>query len=393
MVTIVHIIRRAWQETKELHNIFNMPLAITLIYIIESGRGRLLYRLNKLIPVSKLPLIVSYYFSHVCYLHGEYEKARHHLYNIIKTYPLHADSTYLLCSILDAEGKKNEALTMIKSLALSSKRLKTWLVMANLVTNTDDFHLLYDTWQNAIVLGHASACNFDVTNYIATGALRAGCYNGAIDIWKKFNSEQSKINYSVKLNSRNNFNIKLAERALLDIKKILDDNRIVFFLISGTLLGCIREGGILPHDKDIDIGVWNSNKKNRLAKLFGTSGLFYIQAPRTPHTIRIKHVNGISTDIFIHYRNKNNYWHAGVKLKWNNTPFKLAPHPFLGTYFNIPKNYNLYLKENYGDWRTPNNIFDSSTDTTNSSILNKYELIVHHLKKDVMSNLATTKKH
>src|SRR5690606_37477131 len=46
-----------------------------------------------------------------------------------------------------------------------------------------------------------------------------------------------------------------ARQALLDLRSDLSRADVKFFLVSGTLLGCVREGNILGHDKDIDVGV------------------------------------------------------------------------------------------------------------------------------------------
>ncbi|MGL5007898.1 MAG: LicD family protein [Plesiomonas sp.] len=184
-----------------------------------------------------------------------------------------------------------------------------------------------------------------------------------------------------------NFSRNDAERSLLDLKRLLEKNNIEFFLVSGTLLGCIREARILSHDKDVDIGIWDHHDKNVLLTLFRTSGLFYLQASRSEHVMRIKHVNGTAIDVFFHYRDSDNYWHGGVKLKWSNTPFKLVRYPFLKTYFNIPEDYDLYLKENYGNWKESKKEFDSSIDTNNSSILNLSEVKAHSLKEKCYSLL------
>ncbi|MHA1222232.1 MAG: LicD family protein [Candidatus Heimdallarchaeaceae archaeon] len=48
-----------------------------------------------------------------------------------------------------------------------------------------------------------------------------------------------------------------AIQALKDIKEILDENNVKFWLESGTLLGAIREGGFISWDYDIDLGTWD----------------------------------------------------------------------------------------------------------------------------------------
>jgi len=55
------------------------------------------------------------------------------------------------------------------------------------------------------------------------------------------------------------------DKALIEnlgiIKSILDKNGIAFWLDWGTLLGAIREGGIIPWDNDLDIGVFKKDLK------------------------------------------------------------------------------------------------------------------------------------
>jgi hypothetical protein len=96
----------------------------------------------------------------------------------------------------------------------------------------------------------------------------------------------------------------------LCLKEILNKNRIEFFLVSGTLLGCVRDRKMLKHDKDIDIGIWSNTKLSLLLKIISSSGIFDVSPMRTPHSLRIKHVNGTSIDIFYHYRTETSYWHG-----------------------------------------------------------------------------------
>ena len=48
-------------------------------------------------------------------------------------------------------------------------------------------------------------------------------------------------------------NIKEGEKLLLEIKKIMDELNIVFFLRHGTCLGAVRDGQLIEWDDDIDI--------------------------------------------------------------------------------------------------------------------------------------------
>jgi len=260
--------------------------------------------------------------------------------------------------------------------------------MANLVENREEFLSLYNTWQQAIKVSGLAPYHVDVNGYIATGALRAGLYDKAEIIWTDI-INQITLNKPILRNKKptNKFDAKQAEKALLCLKDIFDKHNINFFLVSGTLLGCIREGRILRHDKDADVGIWDDISHTLINDILRKSGQFYVQASRSIHTIRAKHVNGSAIDIFFHYREPNDYWHGGVKLKWSNTPFDLVPYSFLGKKFNIPVNYELYLTENYGDWRLPKRDFDSSVDTTNATVLNEFEMKIHKLKTTALKLL------
>lgn len=46
---------------------------------------------------------------------------------------------------------------------------------------------------------------------------------------------------------------------LLAVKKLMDETGVRWWIDSGTLLGMVREGDILPWDNDIDIGIWASD--------------------------------------------------------------------------------------------------------------------------------------
>ena len=47
----------------------------------------------------------------------------------------------------------------------------------------------------------------------------------------------------------------LFHQTLKEVKQLLDSHGVFFWLVSGTLLGFIREGDFIEHDTDIDIAI------------------------------------------------------------------------------------------------------------------------------------------
>lgn len=54
---------------------------------------------------------------------------------------------------------------------------------------------------------------------------------------------------------------------IVDIKKVLDDHGMIWWLDSGSLLGMIRDGKFLKQDKDIDIGILNTKNEENIQKM------------------------------------------------------------------------------------------------------------------------------
>ncbi len=124
-----------------------------------------------------------------------------------------------------------------------------------------------------------------------------------------------------------------AEQALLDLKTDMDLGGFEFFLISGTLLGCIREGKLLKHDKDIDVGVPADTSVDQLRAHLQSTGRFRVKPVENDRVLRALHCNGTSVDLFWHWDEGDKIMHQGSMSKWWNTPFSLASHAFLGTGF------------------------------------------------------------
>jgi len=388
MLKIKSRIKRAHLESKKIGNsrISSFLLSYVLSILIKRGYSKEIARNYKLLVKFKNP-VIHFYLAKSLHLNGIYEKAIETInINLVKNFSF-LDSHYILSDCYHRVNYNTKSWGILESVLAHSNRLKTWLLLANQVNTKDDFSRLHRLWQLHVDKQTIPPYHFELNGYIATGALRAKEYELAESIWRDI--IQSIIDRRCVYSSPKNkkLNINDAGEALLDLKRVLQTHSIEFFLVSGTLLGCIRENTLLGHDKDIDIGIWREISPKIIEKIIIQSGLFEMQAIRSEHVLRIKHVNQVAIDIFYHYKEESNYWHGGVKLKWNNTPFTLIDHEFLGDTFKIPEDHNLYLTENYGDWKTPKKDFDSAFDTPNAIILNQDEMNIHAYKQLAMAYL------
>ncbi|NVK23380.1 MAG: LicD family protein [Gammaproteobacteria bacterium] len=179
------------------------------------------------------------------------------------------------------------------------------------------------------------------------------------------------------------FNIPLAEDLLLKVTKALDKNNIPYHLEGGTLLGIVRDNAILPWDDDLDISIPAGYEKQTVKALrflywegWRIDKRKYYQFSSVTHTgMRVIKIRDRSRgllnmghsylDIFVKFnQGGNTYWQAKSKLmKVDDHYYKgFDEIDFKGHKLKAPKNYQSYLSEKYGDWKTPVKEWDCSTD-------------------------------
>jgi len=160
------------------------------------------------------------------------------------------------------------------------------------------------------------------------------------------------------------FDRNVAEEALCEVNNLLRSAGVDAFIISGTLLGCIRDGRIFEHDKDFDLGVIGWEKQFDVAQALLSSSNFSFSAKGLKghelFLLAVIHVpSGYAFDIFFFHDVGGKFKHGiqsrlGYTLHYLFSKFDLAEKDFLGHKFLIPKNYELFLDENYGkEWRSP----------------------------------------
>lgn len=336
-----------------------------------------------------------FYLAESYLLQNDLVLARQYISKFLEKYSHHPDASYLLVQIEVLQGQKQQAKKRLLKLLRYSQRKKTWQMLSNLVETSSDFDIYEGVFRKYYPNYENQRLPYDLICHLSNAAQRGDCEGFALGLWKKQWELCDKTQHIDRFTkTARQYTDESAATALSAIKKCFDKDNVPFFLISGTLLGCIREGKLLGHDKDIDIGVWDTHTVDKLANIIRNSGCFYILPKYSRDILVIRHVNGVTIDIFIHYRESDDYWHAGGKSSWHNSPFELTYYHFLGDYYLIPKNYDLYLTENYGhDWCIPKIDFDSALDTPNMRVVDVIAMKIYLYKKlYCMESLYDSKK-
>lgn len=379
-------LKRAWLTTRgELaRNPYALAAATAAERAIAAGDHDQLRRQgHRLQQRRSTAALGAYYLAQSHLLHGELRECIERLERHACLGALPVDATYLYADACAQAGQRERAWGALEKVTRRSGRIKTWIQLANLVDGEADlarFREAFGAWREA---GLKPGFNLHAEECRALAAMRASHYAEARDIWHGAVDQvltRGPRRGASSGKSRPAFADR-ASTALLALRGAFERAGIEVFLVSGTLLGCVREGALLSHDKDVDVGVWKETPRDDVLAAIRRSGRFYLLPSRSPYTIRIKHVSGVGMDVFVHVRDDDDYWHAGSLMTWHNSPFHLTQVPFLGTQFLVPDDRDTYLTENYGaDWRTPKRMFDSAFDTPNGEVKNPVELQLRALK-------------
>jgi hypothetical protein len=197
-----------------------------------------------------------------------------------------------------------------------------------------------------------------------------------------------------------------AWRVMLELQRVACMTGARMYPISGTLLGLYRNGGILPHDVDIDVGVF-ADDPNLQAFIAALDASPFMQM-RTDIRMKAGYpalnpwlpqlADGIScykyylrppgatagpaieADVFLHFGSGGHQAHGISNRLWLNRDFDLVPASYGELATLVPRDVELYLAENYGDFRTPKTDFENLADCPNSTLLVGLSGIAYLLK-------------
>ena len=217
-----------------------------------------------------------------------------------------------------------------------------------------------------------------------------------------YNYDKEGFENKVKNNSlrKGDFVINDAISALSDWNDLFVKEKYKWFVISGTFLGLIREGGFLKHDYDIDLGIHSKDFlfENIFGKIKKTKNFvikkidflkegvckndsYLMTCKKQIVLLKIIHRTGLNIDLFIHYSEKDICWHGSSFHRWDNNIFNLKTYNLHGIEVFGPENSELYLTENYGNWRVPVTDFHFHTGTPNLSIIRNPSSIAMFVKR------------
>jgi len=153
-------------------------------------------------------------------------------------------------------------------------------------------------------------------------------------------------------------------------KEIMDKHKVQFFLIGGCCLGAVRDGKLLSHDKDIDIGIMEDVDLDELQKIlsfmFDTVTIAGLERGKIVWAKKEIDNKLLIFEIQVHYKKDNvifmnrdmgesfnKGWREG-RIQWNKKYFNTFETVKLGEVeYLVPVPKEEYLTVQHGDWKTP----------------------------------------
>lgn len=194
---------------------------------------------------------------------------------------------------------------------------------------------------------------------------------------------------------------RLATEVFRSFVRLMREEGVTVFAVCGTLLGIIREDRLLPHDSDIDMGIFDADLDGeRFKEILSRSEEFYIKQvdypaarlhstdqgvvysrQRVPSLFKIgSRKAGIHIDLFTHFAEQGLVWHGSTLHRWDNSPFTLRCIEFAGMKVNIPADTDRYLTENYGTWQVPVTKYNCSTGARNIGVSANPNTLCYYVK-------------
>ena len=153
-----------------------------------------------------------------------------------------------------------------------------------------------------------------------------------------------------------------AFRAALEAaSRVLTAAGVKWWIQDGTLLGAVRNGGPIPGDTDIDLGIPAAAFRLSFLDDLRHAGFDIVKTRNIGEAggpfVRMK-FGGVPIDVFGMVE-RADQWHytcafRGIEIEVNFSPFAIGRATFLGLDVPTPEPAEAFLVSEYGeDWRTP----------------------------------------
>lgn len=145
-------------------------------------------------------------------------------------------------------------------------------------------------------------------------------------------------------------------KIILAVPDILGDTN--WWLDFGTLLGFYREGKIIDHDTDLDVGMlsedFHLNYKSIKEKV-EQHNFFLTKVNDLFYRINLSCTNHLHCDIFL-FKANNDIYKTIYDSQWSThcELFPLVKKKFFGVAYNTPNKIDSFLQTRYGpNWKKP----------------------------------------
>ena len=163
-------------------------------------------------------------------------------------------------------------------------------------------------------------------------------------------------------------------KEFIRFKELMDKIGETFFLTGATCLGLVRDGGLIKHDKDIDVGVLGEESlyriEKKLSKYYDQSHIVGVENGKI---LWLKNIIGegilpievaaqyIEDDCLFYNRDMGESWQwRRGRCVWPKSLFdKFEKVNYQGIDFNVPNPVEEFLTLFYGrNWETPSRYKD-----------------------------------
>lgn len=182
---------------------------------------------------------------------------------------------------------------------------------------------------------------------------------------------------------RGSYSISKGEVILKHVSDVAQSANIRLFPIGGTLLGLVRDKELLSWDKDLDFGSFAEEASlQELWGVFSSSPYFIPMGTVEDRLIKLRHLSGITVDVFVNFRDGNARWHGGQFIYWKDRAFELTSVAIRGRNLFVPSDPEAYLEAHYGpNWRSPDPHFDVFWEAPNAYAPNKEHRYLNTIAK------------